>query len=546
MNLNFSTFGAEIQEARAKVMDYNGTQDWAMFAYGKDFVVKVVETGDGGLEEIKDEFEGSRIQLGLCRVNEPLSNLPRFVFITWCGDAVPIQLKGQFNNHVHEACKQFHGYHVHINARSEEDVDPESIMKKVKASSGAQYSIQSNVANPSLAKPPPPTKKYVPPISPMHKPAVAPPKAAKNISTAVPVPIVQNEEESKPLFSSVGTTYEPVKTNPKPLSTNVFAEMDKKTSQEKLDGNSSSNNNLSAQRSNTQAIKKSFTNLTKDPSTKSSENIGRTNTQNIKKSFTNLAKDANINSNDSVGSSGYQPIKLEPKPLYGTGVAKSAIGQGTSPYGSATNLKQEQPKFKTSAENVSVLKPDAVSSYIPVKTNPAPLSSKFSNDNLQSKMESVQIQPKIDLEQENRQREQNAQLERQRREAREAAEQEMHRKQDEKRRQEQEMKLQQEQRQREEQELLAKRQKAEQEQKSQKQREEQELRLQQQQNEQRKREEAELRDRQKEEEAARAHQEELERQRLMEQQRQAVPNQQPVGGKPIAVALYDYEKGFDF
>ena len=531
MNLNFSTFGKEIQDARAKVMDFNGSQDWALFTYGKDFVVKVVGTGDGGLEELKDEFEGSRIHLALSRVSEPLSNLPRFVFISWCGDGVPIQMKGQFNTHVNEACKQFHGYHVHINARSEEDVDPEAIMKKVKASSGAQYSIQSNVANPSLAKPPPPTKKYVPPVSPMHKPAMAPPKAAKNIPSpasqpSIPVVSVSQpqEDDSKPLFSSVGTTYEPVKTNPKPLGSNLFAEMDKKTSQEKLNSSLSSSTGTIS-KGDPPVHKTSIGNLNK-------------NTQTVKHSFTNLNKpsDTITKSSESLSSSGYQPIKLEPKPLYGTGVAKATYGSGTSPHGSNSSLK-EQPKFQKSMENISQPKPDAVSSYTPVRTNPAPLASRATfeqpaeTSRIQAKMESVQIQSRFEAEEEARKREAQAQLEK---EQRDTAAQEIRRQQAqaqelEQRRQREEMesKLQQDRRMKEETESRLR------QQKEQKQREEAEMRARQLE-EQKQREEAEIRARQE-----REYQQQLEQQRMQSQATKKVV----VSGNPSAVALYDYDKG---
>jgi drebrin-like protein len=198
---------------------------------------------DGGLQEIYDEFEGSKIQYGFCRVLEPTSQLPKFVLICWCGDGTPVGKKGLFNTHVSDAASYFKGFHVQINARCEEDVDPNLILQKVKDSSGAKYSIQS-AGNPSMSKPSvlPPKSKFVPP-----KPAYVPPKhdnvpsKAGNNGTApslatrptfqhdtqivTPQPVQVPQEEAKPLYSSTNSSYQPVKTNPKPLN-NPFAKME--------------------------------------------------------------------------------------------------------------------------------------------------------------------------------------------------------------------------------------------------------------------------------------------------------------------------------
>ena len=422
MNLNFSTYGTEIQQARAKVMDHKGSQDWALFTYGQDNVFKVVATGDGGLDELKDEFEGSRIQFGLCRVSEPLSNLPRFVFISWCGDGVPIQMKGQFNTKVNEVCKQFHGYHVHINARTEDDVDPSDIMKKVKASSGAQYSIQSNVGNPSLAKPPPPATKYVPLPAVIQKPAIALPKAAKPAPAAkvaeAPIKAAASNDDtsqdSRHLFASVGTAYEPVKTNPKPLSSNVFAEMEKNASLEHLSGSTSSVSSVGTvtrgmTKSEKSTFKTSLTNLKED--TPSNQSVHKSQPK-----LNEIAK-----SSDSLNS-GYQPIKLEPKPLYGAGVAKASFSKGnTSPYGSSSSLKA-QSTIKKSQENLSTAKPDATSSYTPYKppTNTTSISvaakmksdGSSSQNDIRGKMDAIKLQEQSNLDEMKRQRELQAQEDR--------------------------------------------------------------------------------------------------------------------------------------
>ena len=48
----------------------------------------------------------------------------------------------------------FKGYHLHIQARCAEDVDPAEILKKVKDASGAKYSIHKETAVPEEAPTP--------------------------------------------------------------------------------------------------------------------------------------------------------------------------------------------------------------------------------------------------------------------------------------------------------------------------------------------------------------------------------------------------------
>ena len=38
---------------------------------------------DGGIEELAEEFSGSKIQYGWCKVIDPNTNLQKFVLINW-------------------------------------------------------------------------------------------------------------------------------------------------------------------------------------------------------------------------------------------------------------------------------------------------------------------------------------------------------------------------------------------------------------------------------------------------------------------------------
>ena len=80
------------------------------------------------------------MQFAFAKVKDPNSGLPKSVLIAWCGGGVPERTKGYFTSHLAAVSKILHGYHVQITARSDADLEPESIMRKVADASGSKYS----------------------------------------------------------------------------------------------------------------------------------------------------------------------------------------------------------------------------------------------------------------------------------------------------------------------------------------------------------------------------------------------------------------------
>ncbi|XP_012888442.1 PREDICTED: drebrin-like protein isoform X2 [Dipodomys ordii] len=117
MAANLSRNGPALQEAYVRVVTEKSPTDWALFTYeGNSNDIRVAGTGEGGLEELVEELNSGKVMYAFCRVKDPNSGLPKFVLINW-------------------------GAHVTINARAEEDVEPECIMQKVAKASGANYSF---------------------------------------------------------------------------------------------------------------------------------------------------------------------------------------------------------------------------------------------------------------------------------------------------------------------------------------------------------------------------------------------------------------------
>ena len=97
--INLQKHGAEMQKALKSVRDQKNSTDWALFGYdGKTFDLKVVETGEDGIEEMVNDLNASKILYGFMRVKDPKSGLPKYVFLHWQGEGCPVTLKGQASN----------------------------------------------------------------------------------------------------------------------------------------------------------------------------------------------------------------------------------------------------------------------------------------------------------------------------------------------------------------------------------------------------------------------------------------------------------------
>ncbi|XP_060013461.1 drebrin-like protein isoform X9 [Lagenorhynchus albirostris] len=142
MAVNLSRNGPALQEAYEQVVNGKSPTDWALFTYeGNSNDIRVAGTGEGGLEEMVEELNSGKVMYAFCRVKDPNSGLPKFVLINWTGEGVNDVRKGACANHVSTMASFLKGAHVTVNARAEEDVEPEWIMQKVARASGANYTF---------------------------------------------------------------------------------------------------------------------------------------------------------------------------------------------------------------------------------------------------------------------------------------------------------------------------------------------------------------------------------------------------------------------
>lgn len=180
-----------IAQAYQQVLD--GQKDYFVLTYVKnsnDLRVQVCENGD--LDYLREEFSDGRIQYAFARVKDPNTQLPKFVLINWCGEGVPENKKGLFASHSATVQGYLKGYHVSIQARSDADVEPQTIIKRISDSSGSKYGAADDPAK---------TQRGVPiaPGSSSYKPIGAP-----------DIKGLQKAAKTKPdVIEPVGTSYTP-------------------------------------------------------------------------------------------------------------------------------------------------------------------------------------------------------------------------------------------------------------------------------------------------------------------------------------------------
>ncbi|XP_029300359.1 drebrin-like protein B [Cottoperca gobio] len=148
MAVNLSKNGPALMDAYKEVVDGKVDTNWALFTYeGNNNDIRLAHKGDGGLEEMVEELNSGKVMYAFCRVQDPNSGLPKYVLINWTGEGVKDSRKGVCANHVSSMATFLRGAHVTINARGDEDVEPDAILQKVSKASGASFNLHKQTDN---------------------------------------------------------------------------------------------------------------------------------------------------------------------------------------------------------------------------------------------------------------------------------------------------------------------------------------------------------------------------------------------------------------
>ncbi|KAF8979432.1 Myb- protein A [Entomortierella lignicola] len=131
LHVNLSTHSHSLKaayESIIKPINPKTSSNWAMFGYDKGTNdLKVLSEGNGGLEELNEEFMDGKIQYAFIRVTNSYLQLNKFVLIAW-------------------------GCHLQIIARCEADVTPAQIMKKISENFGSKFIMCSQINSKSTSK----------------------------------------------------------------------------------------------------------------------------------------------------------------------------------------------------------------------------------------------------------------------------------------------------------------------------------------------------------------------------------------------------------
>jgi hypothetical protein len=143
MSINLDKHRDELVSAWKDVLDNKTDTNWALFAYeGQTNILKFVSKGSGGIEELTEDLNSCKIMYAFVKVDDPKTSLDKFVLINWQGEGANTLRKGISANHLRDIEKFFPGAHLTINARNDEEVEPQLIVEKV-AKSGSAYSFKA-------------------------------------------------------------------------------------------------------------------------------------------------------------------------------------------------------------------------------------------------------------------------------------------------------------------------------------------------------------------------------------------------------------------
>lgn len=145
----------------------------ALFGYeGTTNILKVVSTGSGGLIELTDELNSGKILYAFVKITNDKTDLTKYLLVNWQvnvmndqffssifsskqiktffnlipiirfqGEGAPVVRKGTCANHIRDISKILTGAHLTLNARTEDDIDPDRILEKLNS---IRFAVKEN------------------------------------------------------------------------------------------------------------------------------------------------------------------------------------------------------------------------------------------------------------------------------------------------------------------------------------------------------------------------------------------------------------------
>ncbi|KAE9555433.1 hypothetical protein FO519_001370 [Halicephalobus sp. NKZ332] len=132
MGINFITHESELNSAFNRVSDSTTGEEWTIFEYdGNSSILKLGDSGEGGLEQLVESLDPAKVQYGFGTVSCPGLKQRKVVLIHWQGASVPVTRLANTASNI-SAVKEFvKKVNLTVYARSEEDVDIDSITAEI-------------------------------------------------------------------------------------------------------------------------------------------------------------------------------------------------------------------------------------------------------------------------------------------------------------------------------------------------------------------------------------------------------------------------------
>jgi len=191
---------ASCKEALNDVRKNVASTNWCLFTYSESAknTLELVGKGSGGIEELKQRLNETKMFYGLVRVTDQIDNsvTVKFVFIIWCGERVPFVQKGKMTTHKGSITTLIGQFHNDLNCSNLSELSEAIIMQKVRDASGTSVHVKDKEGGSPAAQHQPSAP--APTSTPTQTVEKKQPKSSAPKSPSVPSPSVVSfaEEDS--------------------------------------------------------------------------------------------------------------------------------------------------------------------------------------------------------------------------------------------------------------------------------------------------------------------------------------------------------------
>jgi len=135
---------SDIEQAYLDVRDDNKPLNWLLLTYAsaKSDVLNLTATGEGGLDELKENLREDDCAFAYARVeysNDKESKRVKFVLIKWIGEYTKVMRKAKISVHAADVKNSLRAYSIEVDACDLDGVNEDVIVGRLRKAGGASY-----------------------------------------------------------------------------------------------------------------------------------------------------------------------------------------------------------------------------------------------------------------------------------------------------------------------------------------------------------------------------------------------------------------------